>query len=255
MMTVEHDAPFYMVNFIKFRQFAKYPDGHDATISGLEANNRYNVLPILLEIGARPVFVSNVEQQLIGSDTKWDQIAIVRYPSRHAFVSMLERPDFQQLSVHKDAAVEKSIVMVTERKDLPALPPVDTMSLPYPPTAEDSSFTMVHLMHFADRVASTEPGKPDLSGRDAITAYEQSLGLSALPLGIRPLAVFEVESVLVGDGRPWEQVRLNRFPSHAAFRALTTDPTWLAHQPARAAALADTYALITLPLVDSVATP
>lgn len=54
MVTVEHDAPCYMVNFIKFRQFAKYPDGHDATISGLEANNRYNVLPILLESALGP---------------------------------------------------------------------------------------------------------------------------------------------------------------------------------------------------------
>lgn len=114
---------------------------------------------------------------------------------------------------------------------------------------------MIHLMHFGDRVASTEPGKPDLSGRDAIAAYEQSVGLSALPLGVRPVAVFEVEGVLIGDGRPWEEVRLNRFPSHAAFRALTTDPTWLAHQAGRAAALADTYALMTLPIVDSVATP
>ena len=67
--------------------------------------------------------------------------------------------------------------------------------------------------------------------------------------------VFEVEGVLVGDGRPWEEVRLNGFPSHAAFRALSTDPTWLEHQPDRAAALADTYALMTLPLVDSLATP
>lgn len=67
--------------------------------------------------------VSNVEQQLIGSDTKWDQIAIVRYPSRQAFVSMLERPDFQQLSVHKDAGVEKSTVLVTESVDLPPFRP------------------------------------------------------------------------------------------------------------------------------------
>lgn len=254
LITADDDAPFYIVNFIKFRELAAYPDGRDAAITGREANNRYNVLPILLEIGARPVFVSEVEQQLIGSDTTWDQVAIVLYPSRQAFVSMLERTDFQQLSVHKEAAVEKSIVLVTDRKDVPVLPPVDTATLPFPPSAQDAEFTMIHLMQFAERVASTEPGQPDISGRDAIAAYEQSVALSALPLGIRPLAVFEVEGVLIGDGRPWEEVRLNRFPSHAAFRALTADPTWAAHQPGRAAALRDTYALITLPLVDSLAT-
>lgn len=255
MMTIENDGPFYMVNFINFRAFAKYADGHDATLTGREANARYNALPIILEIGGRPVFVAEVEQQLIGDEPTWDQIAVVLYPSREAFVSMLERADFQELSVHKDAGVEESTVLVTEMRDLPAIPPLDAASLPYPPSSEDTAFTMVHLVHFKETVASTDGRGASLSGREAIAKYEQSVALSALPLGIRPTAVLEVESVLIGDGRIWEEVRLNRFPSHAAFRALTMDPTWQSHQSDRAAALADTYALITLPIIDSIGAP
>ena len=255
MMTVDTDAPFYMVNFIKFREFAAYRDGSDATLTGREANNRYNALPILLEIGARPVFVADVEQQLIGDDTKWDQVAIVRYPSRKAFVSLLERPDFQKLSVHKDAAVEKSTVLVTTMRGLPALPPVDPTTLPHPATADDKAFAMVHLMRFNERAVDATGQETQQSGRDALAAYEQAVGLAALPLGIRPAAVLEVEGVLIGDGRKWDEVRLNHFPSHGAFAALTGNPDWQSHQPDRARSLADSYSLITLPVVDSIAQP
>lgn len=248
MITIENDAPFYMVNFIKFREFAAYPDGRDANISGREANARYNALPIILEIGGRPVFVAAVEQQLLGDETTWDQVAVVFYPSRAAFVSMLERPDFQETSIHKDAGVAKSVVLVTETRDLPQIPPADPASLPFPPTEEDKAFTMVHLMQFNERVADA-----DVSGREAIAQYEQSVAAAALPLGIRPTAILVVEGVIVGDGRSWDEVRLNSFPSHAAFQALNRDPTWQAHQADRAAALGDTYALITQPIIDSLA--
>lgn len=255
MIMVEEDAPFYMVNFIKFREFAAYSDGSDATLSGREANARYNALPIILEIGGRPVFVAGVEQQLIGDDTTWDQVAIVLYPSREAFVSMLERPDFQETSIHKDAGVEKSIVLVTSPRELPSIPPADPATLPFPPTADDKSFTMVHLMHFVELLDGAETAESGQSGDEAIAEYEQAVAAAALPLGIRPAAILDVEAVLVGDGREWDEVRLNRFPSHAAFTALTNDPAWQAQQSNRAAALADTYALITLPIIDNIDQP
>lgn len=255
MISVEEDSPFYMVNFIKFREFAVYPDGSDATLTGREANARYNALPIILEIGGRPVFVANVEQQLIGDETTWDQVAIVYYPSRAAFIAMLERDDFQETSIHKDAGVEKSVVLVTTMLDVPALPPIDPATLPYPPTPEDVAFTMVHLMQFNEEATDPDSGEGGVSGRELIGRYEQAVAVAALPLGIRPTAALTVEGVLVGDGREWEEVRLNSFPSHAAFDALTEDASWQAQQADRAAALADTYALITLPLINSTAEP
>jgi hypothetical protein len=166
---------------------------------------------------------------------------------------MLERPDFQETSLHKDAGVEKSVVLVTEARELPAIPPADASQLPYPPATEDPSFMMVHLMRFAESAPDGDGGNQ--GGDNAIAEYEQAVAIAALPLGIRPAAILEVEGVLVGDGREWDEVRLNRFPSHAAFDALTENPAWQAQQSARAAALADTYALITLPLIDSIAEP
>jgi hypothetical protein len=110
-------------------------------------------------------------------------------------------------------------------------------------------------MRFNEQAMYADGRETDLSGREVINQYEQAVGPAALPLGIRPTAALEVEAVLVGDGRGWDEVRLNRFPSHAAFRTLTADPDWMSHQPDRAAGLADAYALITLPIIDTIAQP
>jgi hypothetical protein len=110
-------------------------------------------------------------------------------------------------------------------------------------------------MRFNEATLDDSEGDGDISGSEAIASYEQAVAVAALPLGIRPTAALDVEGVLVGDGRAWDEVRFNRFPSHAAFRALTADPSWQAQQSARAAALADTYALITLPIVDTIGEP
>ncbi|MDP9236412.1 MAG: hypothetical protein M3P30_03270 [Chloroflexota bacterium] len=130
---------------------------------------------------------------------------------------------FGLVSIHKDAGVEKSVVLVTSMLDLPALPPVDPASVPNPATADDKAFTMVHLMRFKERATDASGKETPLSGRDAIARYEQAVGLAALPLGIRPAAVLEVEAVLIGDGRAWDEVRLNHFPSHGAFAALSAN--------------------------------
>jgi hypothetical protein len=55
----------------------------------------------------------------------------------------------------------------------------------------------------------------------------------------------------MGDGRQWDQIRFNVFPSRAAFMAVVLDPERLAAQAAhRETAIADTYTLITRPTID-----
>lgn len=45
-------------------------------------------------------------------------------------------------------------------------------------------------------------------------------------------------------------MRFNRFPSHATFKALIASGHWQAGKHNRDAALAETYALMTLPEID-----
>jgi hypothetical protein len=202
-------------------------------------------------IGAEIVFVSEVETVLpLGDGTAWEQVAIVRYPSRAGFLTMIMDPAFQERSEHKDAGVEQSIVMVTEPMQLPPVPSVEEP--PHPATDDDPPFEMVHLMRFHE-VAQYAAGadEPERSGQEAVELYSSNAGVVALPLGVRPRLWLRVLGTLIGDGRQWDEVRVNHFPSHATFQALTSDPQWESGTHHRSAGLADTYALQTLPVIDA----
>ena len=58
----------------------------------------------------------------------------------------------------------------------------------------------------------------------------------------------------MGDGRTWDQVRFNAFPSREAFMAVVFDPERLEAQKGhREVAIADTYTLVLRPLIDRLA--
>jgi len=253
------DGPFYMVNFIRHRERAQYPDGRETELSGVEADALYGqlVLPILLDIGARPFYVGTVERTLLeGDGAGWTQVAVALYPSRAAFFAMLERPDFRAAAVHKIAGVERSIVLVTEPApgQLPAdIRRLDLATVPYPPTADDQPVNVVHALKFND-LARYADGRPtELTGREAFDVYEQNRIPQAVPLGVRPGITLDVEGELVGDGRVWDEVRLNNFPSRAAFAELVrVESLTAAGYEHRQAALADTYAMLASPIVNEV---
>jgi len=253
------DGPFYMVNFIRHRAHAAYRDGRASDLTGEEADALYGrlVLPILAEIGARPFYVGTVERApLPGDGAGWTQVAIVLYPSRAGFVAMLERPDFRAAAVHKVAGVERSIVLVTEPApgQLPEdIRRVDLAALPFPPTRDDPPVNLVHLLEFNDRAQYADGRPTDLTGREAFEIYEQNRIPQALPLGVRPGITLAVEGELIGDGRSWDEVRLNNFPSRAAFEDLVrTESLTAAGYEHRAAAIADTYAVLAAPVVNQV---
>jgi hypothetical protein len=261
MLTTEpaNDAPFHMVNLIRHREHAEYRDGRPTEATGAEADALYGslVLPILLEIGARPVFVGNVERSLIDRDgAGWSQVAVVLYPSRAAFVAMLARPDFRAAAEHKIAGVERTIVLVTslvEPQPPEDLRRVDLSAVPYPPTADDPPVTVAHVLDFNDRARYADGRATDLTGREAFALYEQGRIPQALPLGVRPGIALAVDGELIGDGRPWEELRVNNFPSRATLEQLVSaeslDRAGVEH---REAALADTYALLAAPVVSVV---
>lgn len=244
------DSPFHMVNLIRFRQLAEYSDGRETTLTGREANDLYNPIEILLEIGAQPVFVADVSVNLpLGDGQPWDQVAVVRYPSRLAFLQMTQREDFQERSIHKDAGVEKSIVLVTQMIDLMLPDDFEPADPAFPATDEDPAFDMVHLMSFHDvAVYEDNVDEPMRSGREAVDIYSQNASEVAGPLGVYPRAWFEVEGELIGDGRPWHELRINHFPSGETFRQLMSNPDWESGTYHRDAGLADTYSLMTAPL-------
>lgn len=253
------DGPFYLVSFVQHRARAAYGDGRPTDLTGAEADAQYDLLvrPILADIGAEPFYVGDIERTLIAGDgTPWGRVAIALFPSRAAFVAMLERADFRSAAAHHVAGVERTIVLLAEPTDdqLPeALRRLDLTKLPYPPTADDPPVNVVHLMRFNEIAQYADGRATDLTGREALDLYEQHRTPQALPLGVRPGIKLAIEGELIGDGRTWDELRLNNFPSRAAFRELVTAESLSeAGYEDREAALADTYAVLAAPLVNRV---
>ena len=85
--------------------------------------------------------------------------------------------------------------------------------------------------------------------------YASAVSAAASPHGVRIDGWFTAEGTIIGDGRTWNQVRFNSFPSRAAFQAVVGDPGRLAAQAShREPALADTYTMIVAPGLNGLGT-
>ena len=102
-------GPIHMLNLVRFREQAAYPDGRRKT--GAEAYAAYGREsgPIFRALGGRIVWSGDFRLMLIGpQDERWDAVFIAEYPDAAAFVSMIKDPDYQKAVVHRQAAVADS---------------------------------------------------------------------------------------------------------------------------------------------------
>lgn len=105
----DRPGPIHMLNLIRLRDKAAYPDGREAT--GAEAYAAYGreSEPIFTRLGGRIVWRGALELMLIGpSEEAWDISFIAEYPSVDAFVSMIKDPDYRAAVAHREAAVADS---------------------------------------------------------------------------------------------------------------------------------------------------
>lgn len=88
-----------------------------------------------------------------------------------------------------------------------------------------------------------------------MTSYTDHASRIAIPHGVRIDGWFSVEGTIVGDGRSWNQVRFNAFPSKAAFMAVATDTQRpRAQREHRETAIEDTYTMILRPTINRLST-
>lgn len=103
-----HDKPIYMLNLLKFKDKAEYPDGRETTLTGQEAYAIYGqeVAKLLVKHGGAPMFSAHVERLMLGEvEELWDTVAIAMYPSRQAMLDMISSDAYQQIAVHRDAGL------------------------------------------------------------------------------------------------------------------------------------------------------
>ena len=107
---LDRSAPIQMLNLIRLRDRAAYPDGREAT--GKEAYANYGKFsgPIFQRVGGTILWRGEPKVTLIGpADEAWDISFIAAYPTAGAFLEMVTDPVYQSDAVpHRQAAVLNS---------------------------------------------------------------------------------------------------------------------------------------------------
>lgn len=107
-MAPGHDGAIYMLNLLKFKEKAEYPDGRETDLTGAEAYAIYGaeVVGHLAKVGGAPMFSARVERLMLGEvEELWDTAAIAMYPSRKAMMEMISSEDYQASAVHRAAGL------------------------------------------------------------------------------------------------------------------------------------------------------
>src|SRR5690348_9081980 len=109
------EQPIHMLNLIRLRATAAYPEGHPdhgKPITGLQAYRRYGetIAPHLGRLNSRQVWAGKPQVMVTGPGSEaWDLAFIVEYPGTQAFIDMVRDPDYRENVVpHRTAAVADS---------------------------------------------------------------------------------------------------------------------------------------------------
>lgn len=108
------EGPVVMLNLMRFR--AHSLDGNG---SGWDAYLRYSALAIkqIKMRGGTIIWTGNAEAVALGvpDHHRWDYVALVRYPSRAAFLDMMQSPDYAQANIEREnGCADHAIVAVHE---------------------------------------------------------------------------------------------------------------------------------------------
>jgi len=114
LKTLPDDGPVTMLNLMRFRE--RSLDGNG---SGWDAYLRYSALTIKLikARGGTIIWTGNAEAVALGEADRhrWDYVALVRYPSRAAFIDMMTSADYAAANVEREnGCADHTIIAVKE---------------------------------------------------------------------------------------------------------------------------------------------
>jgi uncharacterized protein (DUF1330 family) len=108
------DTTIQMLNLIRLRPLAAYPEdhpNHGKGLTGLEAYRAYGreSAAIFARVGGRQIWAGKPEGVLTGpTDERWDIAFIAQYPGGGAFLAMVTDPVYREVVKHRTAGVEDS---------------------------------------------------------------------------------------------------------------------------------------------------
>ena len=105
------DTPINMLNLIRYREHAEYPNGHEHAGKGWSGKRAYEEYgttsgAIFTRVGGSIIWRGKLEAVLTGPTSEhWDAAFIAAYPNSGAFFEMITDPDYQIAVVNRQAAV------------------------------------------------------------------------------------------------------------------------------------------------------
>jgi uncharacterized protein (DUF1330 family) len=115
---VHTPGPVVMINLIRFRDTAEYPNDFEAEpCTEREAYKRYSALAFrqIQSVDGRIVFLGQVQATVIAPDgEEWDQAFLVEYPSRAVMLEVLARPEYRAIVPHRTAALLNSRLIAVD---------------------------------------------------------------------------------------------------------------------------------------------
>lgn len=106
--------PVRMLNLLKFRDQASYPDGRSTTLTGQEAYGLYAVAmrQLVERHGGKVLFSNDIQSVVIGQvENIWELCALVEYPNITTFAMIANLPEFEEISIHRDAGLAGQLLI------------------------------------------------------------------------------------------------------------------------------------------------
>lgn len=118
------DSAVVMLNLLRFREQAEYPADFVAEpCDGREAYHRYaeHALAALAKVGGHIKWAGPALATVIAPDGEtWDEVALVEYPSKEAFLELGAAVGSNQATVHRTAGLADSrLIAVIEGDSMP----------------------------------------------------------------------------------------------------------------------------------------
>ena len=108
------DRPIHMLNLIKFRDLAEYPEGHPNHGKGLTGREAYDIYRagfqrVVANDGAAMVWEAPMECVVTGPEGEWDEAFVMGYPDSATFMKMVRNEEYiRDVVPHRTAAVADS---------------------------------------------------------------------------------------------------------------------------------------------------
>ena len=114
--------PIVMLNLLRFRARAEYPDSRKTDLTGRQAYNLNGeaMLKIVEREGGKFLFAAEVKSLVIGTvEEMWDATALVQYPSPASFAKIASSPEVAQIGVHRAAGLEGQLLIRVSQRPAP----------------------------------------------------------------------------------------------------------------------------------------